>query len=75
MKIGDRVTYSDEDVDEPSIAGTIVEPTAEELEHAKTYEYPVGPDQGDVMVEWDDDESRSWEDPSDLTLLTPRAEQ
>lgn len=68
MKIGDRVTYDDEP-EGTDMLGTVSEPTTEEIAHAKTYEYPVGPEQGDVVVQWDEGGERTWEDPSDLVVI------
>lgn len=68
--IGTRVTYDDEPLDSPEVRGTIVLSTDEEQEYAKTYSDPVGPEHGDVLVQWDDDElDRYWERPSDLQKL------
>jgi len=66
MKIGDRVTYNDETIGDGG-SGTIVEPTAEELEEAKSYE-SIGPEHGDVRVEWADG-VRYWEHPSYLVVI------
>lgn len=69
LPVGTWVTYDDEPLDHPAVCGIIVAPTAEELEHAKTYSDPVGPGHGDVLVQWDDEHDRSWERPADLQRL------
>lgn len=71
FSVGTRVTYDDEDPANPEITGVIVEPTAEEIAYAATYSDPVGPDAGDVLVDWDDEPkpSRAWTRPGDLIRL------
>lgn len=72
--IGTRVTYNDEPVD-VQIIGTIAEPTTAEVDYVRTaYDGGVGPDYGDLLVEWDDEEGedlppRSWEHPSVLQRM------
>jgi hypothetical protein len=71
LSVGTRVTYDDEPVLHPEITGTVTDPTAEELEYVKTYDGAVGPDYGDVLVQWDDDSTdRSWECPEGLQVLS-----
>lgn len=73
LPVGTRVTYDDEvDLEQkPSdLVGVIAEPTADELEYAQTYGDPVGPEAGDVLVQWGSDEwDRSWEDPRGLQVI------
>jgi hypothetical protein len=67
---GTRVTYDEEPLDTPEFAGVIVEPTAAEIAHGKTYDLEVGPDYGDLLVEWEQEGwNRSWEHPSNLRRL------
>jgi hypothetical protein len=67
MKIGDKVTYDDESVATTDHVGTVVKPTDEELEESKTFD-TVGPQHGDVRVEWADG-VRYWEHPSYLVVI------
>jgi hypothetical protein len=72
---GTHVTYDDEPLDNPEVTGVVVEPTKEELEWAKTFEYPPRPEAGDVLVQWNYDwradglGDRSWENVRDLQRL------
>jgi hypothetical protein len=69
LPVGARVTYDDEP-DPPQVAGVIALPTAAELAHVKTYPDPVGPEHGDVLVDWGDFRAdRSWERPMDLRVI------
>lgn len=77
LPLGARVAHhtffetDDEVAAWPELVGTVVDPTAEELEYVKTYPTRHGPDAGDVLVQWDDDEwDRSWEDPDGLLEVT-----
>lgn len=70
--VGTPVAYDDEDPADlgDDARGVIVEPTPAELEHAKTCSDPVGPDAGDVLVEWGGQAwDRSWVRPDDLQIL------
>lgn len=70
--VGTPVTYDDQDPTDipPDLRGVIAEPTATELDHVKMYSDPVGPDAGDVLVQWGAEQwDRSWERPDDLQVL------
>jgi hypothetical protein len=77
--IGTLVAHDDEPVT-TSFWGRIAEPTAEEIAYARSsYDGGVGPDHGDVLVQWYDPDAmsgeppsvhdRSWEHPSNLQVL------
>ena len=72
MNIGTLVTYDDEDPATTTHVGMVVEPTERELaeieaRNAATTDGPIGPENGDVLVEWLEDEPyRYWEHPSYL---------
>lgn len=69
MKIGDRVTYNDEEVTFTDVLGTIAEPTAEEFADVEKHtREAMGPEFGDVFVVWDDGD-RFWEHPSYLVVV------
>jgi hypothetical protein len=74
VNVGSFVTYDDEDIETTSFIGEVVEPTQEELNqvadrNATTVDGPIGPENGDIMVAWNDGyggSDRSWEHPSYL---------
>jgi len=65
MKIGDKVTYAEENVALDDIHGEVVEPTDEERNEA--HGGPIDP-YSDVMIAWDDGQ-RYWEDPAELVVI------
>lgn len=74
MNVGQRVTYEDELPGNPEVFGFVVQPTKEELTDAATYEYSVGPDHGDILVEWQpvcegENDTRYWHRPDELQEL------
>lgn len=71
MNIGQRVTYEDEPLERPEVIGYVVAPTDIELAYAKKYSDAVGPEYGDIMVQWDEDDptNRAWHQPTELQEL------
>lgn len=68
--IGARVTYEGEPADNPLMIGVVVEPTDKEIRYARaSYDGGVGPDFGDVLVEWNPPDDRAWHQPDDLQVL------
>src|SRR5262245_24125205 len=69
-ELGARVVYDDEPlpVTDRGFIGVIVTPTAAEIRWAAESEYPIGPDQGYLLVQWQsgEDWDRSWALPSEL---------
>lgn len=66
IQIGTRVRYNEEHGSPDDVAGSVVEPTGEEL----AVEAAVGQTHNadHVRVAWDDGE-RFWEDPASLVVL------
>jgi hypothetical protein len=69
ITVGARVTWAADPLTGIEI-GYIVQPSQAELDHAATYPHAVGPDVGDVLVEWNGEVwERAWHQPGDLQVV------